>query len=220
MIAYVAALWQVLTHALGLDPAALDLLIPDRGYWSIPMGILVLSVIGMLSGQAAVLAINRVRRFRLVFTLVSSIAGTALTYATIGALLWGMGLALGISPRFDDVVQSVFVASAPFIFGVLVALPYSGPAVQRGLQLWSFGILWALVMHQFGTERWTSLLITAVGTLGGLAVSHVLGRPLAWVRDRLWLLMTGERLMLTSQEIMDSFPLMGDEDLSTGRRDS
>lgn len=211
---YLADLWEVLRRALAINPTALDILVPDHGYWAIPFGILVLAVAGILSGQTVVLAINRVRRFRLLLTLLSSLVAHGLTYVTVGAGLWIMGHVVGTPPAFDDVVQSVFVASAPYIFGILVSLPYSGPAVQRVLQLWSFAILWALVMHQFGTERWTSLLITSVGMLGGLLVSHVLGTPLAWVRDRVWLFLTGERAMLDSQEIMDSFPLRDDADPS------
>ncbi|MDO5494126.1 MAG: hypothetical protein Q4G64_00250 [bacterium] len=204
MLEYLAGLLGVVGRALRLEPDALG----SETSWAIPLGVIVLAVLSTMVGEAIVLAINKVRGVRLVFTLVYSFVGLLLTYAALAISLWLVGsVVLGKNLAFEPLMQSVMVSAAPYVFGFLVLLPYSGPLVERIIQLWSFASLWAIVVFEFGTERWAALLISAAGTLGMMLASRTLGRPLAWLRDRSWRILTREPLMLSAQEVLDSFPL-------------
>lgn len=207
MLEYLSGLLTVIGRALRLEPNALDPV--ESGHpWAIPLGVILLAVLSSMVGEAIVLTINKVRRFRLLVTLVYSFIGMVLSYAALAVALGLAGsLVFGTTLDFQPLLQSVMVSAAPYIFGFLVLLPYSGPGVERILQLWSFASLWAIVMHTFDTERWNALLISAAGMLGLMITSRVLGRPLAWLRDRTWRMATGEPLMLSAQEILDAFPM-------------
>nr|NLD40887.1 hypothetical protein [Actinomycetales bacterium] len=207
MLQYLADLLVVIGRALRLDPNALAGM-EAHGPWSIQIGIAALATVSTVAGEAIVLAINQVRRLRLAHTLTISLLGRLLSYLTLGGLVWLAGvIVLPQTPALEDVVRAVMVSAAPYVFGFLVLLPYTGPAVERLIQGWGLLVLWAIVVHEFGTERWRALLITSLGVLAALLVSRILGRPLAWIRDRLWRLVTGEPLMLSTQEILDQFPL-------------
>ncbi|HZK05241.1 MAG TPA: hypothetical protein VFC82_05255 [Actinomycetaceae bacterium] len=205
---YLADLFTVISRALRLDPNAMAGMEAGYGPWAIPIGILVVVTISTLIGEAIVLVINQVRSFRLVLTLALSVIAHLLTYFVLGAVVWVAGsLILGTALHLQTLVQSVMVSAAPYVLGFLVLLPYSGPGVERFIQLWSFASLWAIVMYEFSTDRWTALLITAIGFLGMVVANRTIGRPLSWLRDRLWRFVTGEPMLLSAQEIRDSFEM-------------
>ena len=207
MLDYLGAFFTVMGRALLLEPNALEGT-EAYGQWAIPFGIITIAALSTIAGEAIVLSLNHVRGLRHLFTLSMSILGRVLTYLTLGSLIWLVGtIVLGEAPELNHVVRTVSVSAAPYVFGFLIMLPYSGPGVERIIQLWSLLSLWAIVMHELDTERWRALLITAIAVAAATFVGRILGRPLAWIRDRLWRLFTGEHLMLSSQEVLDQFPL-------------
>lgn len=205
---YLADLFGVIGRALRLDPLAVDAAEYASEPWAIPIGIVVLAVVSQSIGQALILAINEVRGKRLAVTLTAAVAGTILGYVVLGTALAATGtLVLGHAPDTRTLIQAVMVSAAPLVLGFLVLLPYSGPAVGRMLQLWSLLVLWGIVAYEFGVDRWIALVLTAIAWLVQVVVTNLAGRPLGFLRDKLWFSATGRRLSLTSQRLLDEFPL-------------
>ena len=202
---YLAALLGAVGRVLTLDADALAQ-VAEFG-WSVPVGVAVLAGMSIMIGQSIVLAINRVGRRRGVLTMVASGVGTLATggLETLMVALLGRAI-LGNSPALGDLLPSVLIAFAPFWLGFLVLLPYSGPGVARGLQVWHLLALWTVLTPVLGADRGDALLVAGAAwlTTTGLGVL-VDGSPLR-LRERAFRLVSGSR-GLTGRDVMASSPL-------------
>lgn len=208
MIDYFAALLSAIGAALQFD-AATALSVPaELSPWAVPLGVMVLAAASSMVGAGIVLALNNVRGPKLLVAVTSAMVGYLLTYLALAAGVWLAGsVVLGTELPVAPLVQAVMISAAPLAFNFLVLLPYTGPGIERLLRIWSFIILWSIVSYEFSAGRWSSLLITAVGGLAMVGVIRTAGRSIAAIRDRVWLLITGQPLLLSAEGIRDAFPL-------------
>lgn len=193
-----AEVWNAITSALMLRPEAT---------WIAALGVFLLAVVSHHIGRGIVLAINRVRRWRLAFTLTAAAIGTGASYLLLAVGVWLTGLLItGQAPGLPWLATSVMLTAAPLVFGFLVFLPYTGPAVERFLAVWGSVILWVQIRDGYAAGPWTSALITFSATGVMMLGSNLLGKPFAWLRDRVWEMATGEPLLVSSRQILEDFP--------------
>jgi hypothetical protein len=126
----------------------------------------------------------------------------ALVVAIVGPLI------VGHTPGLASVTQGVMLATAPMIFGFLVLIPYLGPAIARLLQAW--GLLVLVIVNEvlFKTDFWTALLITGIGWGVMQVLSWSLSRPVNWIGDRIWRVVTGKPSMMTGKDLLSGHMFM------------
>jgi hypothetical protein len=193
------AIWMVLT----LDSDAADWFVLHPLSVEISITVAVLAGISTLLGNSVVLFLNRVRGWRFAVTLLLNGAAMALLYAAQAVVIAIVGpLVVGHSPGLVVVTRAVMLATAPMVFGFLVLIPYAGPAIGRVLQAWGLLTLWIVVAAAFHAELWPAFLITAIGWGVMQGLSWALSRPMAWVGDRIWRLVTGKPAMMTGTDLL------------------
>jgi hypothetical protein len=162
-----------------------------------------LAGISTLFGNSVVLFLNRVRGWRFAATLALNGVGMVALYVVQALVIAVIGAAiLGRRPDLLVVVRAVMLSSAPLVFGVLVLIPYSGPAIGRLLQAWSVVVLWFLVDAAFHTNLAAALVITLVGWGVMQLASWGLSRPMKWLGDRIWSGITGRSSMMTGRDLL------------------
>lgn len=189
---------------LGMDSARADWFeaLPNKNL--IAITIAMLAGISTLIGNSVVLFINRVRGWRFAVTLVLNGIAMVLLYlvqAVMVALVapWVIGSA---GPGIGVVVRSVMLSAAPLVFGFLVLIPYLGPAIGRVLQAWSVVALWVIVSVAFDTDLVHALVITLIGWGAMQAVSWGLSRPMKWLTDKIWQLISGRPSLLSGTDLL------------------
>jgi len=169
----------------------------------IAVTIAVLAGASTLLGDSVVLFFNRVRGWRFAFTLLLNGVAMVLLYALQALVIAGIGhLLLGRGPGLAAVTRGVMLATAPLVFGLFALVPYFGPAIARVLQAWGVVALWVVNIVLFDTGLWTGLVITASGWLVMQGLSWAFARPVAWIGDRIWRLVTGKPFMLTGRDLL------------------
>jgi hypothetical protein len=203
VLLYLSALWLVIWHSLTLDPKLLAVVqAQPRAIW-VTTGVAVLAGASTLLGHSVVLFVNRVRGARFLFSLIVNGLMLVIIYVVEALVIWGIGLfLLDAAPTAGDMIRGVMLASAPLVFGFLVLIPYAGPAIGRLLSVWSFLIVWGVVKVTFGVDLWTALAVAGLGWLAMLLLSNTVGRPVVWLRNRIWKLVTGSSLDVTAQDIL------------------
>lgn len=162
-----------------------------------------------LLGDSVVLFLNRVRGWRFAITLSINALGFVLLYSLQALVIAILGpLVLGYSPGLLAVVKGVMLSTAPMIFGVLVLIPYLGPAIARVLQVWGLLALWLVVQVLFHTDPWSALLVTGIGWVVMQVLSWTLARPVSWIGDRIWRLATGKPAMMTGRDLLSGHMFM------------
>jgi hypothetical protein len=203
---YVEAVLLVIQHALGLDPN-LVAIVQSRpmAIW-VTAGVAVLAGASTLLGQSVVLFVNRVRGARFAFSLFVNGILLMIGYMVFALVIWLVGwLALDGTPTISDMIRGVMLGTAPLVFGFLVLIPYLGPALGRVLSVWSFLIVWGVVKYSYGVDLWVALAVAAVGWLALLLLSNTIGRPVVWLRNRIWQMVTGSPLDVTAQDILITY---------------
>jgi hypothetical protein len=193
------AIWVMLT----LDSSSVSWFRAHPLNVEIAASVAALAGISTLLGNSVVLFLNRVRGWRFVVTLllnglamVGLYAVQALVIAVIGPLV------VGHTPGLMVILRGVMLATAPMVFGFLGLVPYSGPAITRVLQAWGVLTLWVVVAVVFGAGFFDSLLITVVGWGIMQLLSWGLSRPVSWVGDRIWQVVTGRPSMMTGSDLL------------------
>ena len=172
--------------------------------WAVPVGVGVVAGISLMVGQWALLAINRVGRWRTLLTLVASGLGTLLAAAIEAALVTGLGwLLLGGSPRIGAVLPSVLIAFAPYWLGFLVVLPYTGPGVARIVKVWHLLLLWQLLRPALGVGSTAALAVAAAAWLAAEVIDVAIERSPIRLRERVFCLASGSP-GLTGRDLMAS----------------
>lgn len=197
---YLTGLTQTVRRVWSLDPAALDR--AGRFGLAVPVGVAIVAGISIMVGQSLVLAINRVGRSRAVLTMIASGLGTLLIGAIEALLVAGLGrLILGNSPRVAELLPSVLIAFAPYWWGFLVLLPYSGQGVARLLQVWHLLALWTVLIPVLDATSGPALLVAAAAWLATIGVDWVIEHSPLRLRERAFRLVSGSK-GLTSRDLM------------------
>ncbi len=169
----------------------------------IAVTIAVLAGASTLFGDSVVLFFNRVRGWRFAFTLLLNGFAMVVLYALQALVVTGIGhLLLGRGPGLAAVTRGVMLATAPLVFGLFALVPYFGPAIARLLQAWGMVALWVINTVLFDTGIWFGLAITATGWAVMQGLSWAFSRPVAWLGERVWRLVSGRPFMLTGQDLL------------------
>lgn len=170
------------------------------------IGLLV--AISMLAGQSVILAINKVRGFAYSFLVLLTGLRVLAIVAVLTTTLWLLGLVSGTVADIPTMTHVVLLSLSPHLFAFVAIAPGIGPFLSRALTAWSFLILWPASAQAFRTDIWTALLISLTAGVITLSIMHLLGRPVATVRDRLWRRVTGRELRRSSRELLEETGLL------------
>lgn len=197
---YLAALLRSFVSAIAGRPETLAA--AGRFGWAVPVGIAVVGGISLMIGQSMVLAINRVTRLRACLTLLSAGLGMPLLAGLEAAMAGTVGrLLIGEVPRAAVILPSVLVSYAPYWFGLLVLLPYSGPGLARLLHVWHFAVLWASLIPLLQAGPTTAMLVAAAAWLLTILIDWLVEHSSLRLRERLFRLVSGTP-GLTSSDLM------------------
>jgi len=199
---FFGALLAAANRAMRLDPTALTT--GTRFGWWVPVAVALISGVSITLGHGVVLAINRVRGFRRMLTMLASGIGTVLT-GTLEALMIALAghVVTGASLNVMDLLTPVLLSSAPYWLGFLVAVPYSGPGIARGLNVWHLVCLWALLIPVLDVGRTIALTVAAAGWLATTALGWLVEHSPLRLRERVFRLVSGTK-GLTSEDVLAS----------------
>ena len=199
------AIWGVLT----LDSASVTWVASHRLSTAMAVTIAIIAGVSTLFGDSVVLFLNRVRGWRFALSLFLNGLAFALLYTLQAVVIALVGpLVTGQSPNFGSVVRGVMLSTAPLVFGFLVLIPYLGPAIARILQVWGLIILWLVNIALFQAGIVSSLIITGIGWGVMQLLSWSLARPVNWIGDRIWRLVTGRPSMMTGRDLLSGHLFM------------
>lgn len=125
---YLAGLFELITRAYRLDPAALAW-VRDQPYSiGLTAGVALLAGISVMLGHAVVLLLNRITGWRFAIGLLVSAVWLVLLHALESVVLWALGSwASGQPVPYLTVLTGVLVSTAPQIWGFLVLIPTWAP---------------------------------------------------------------------------------------------
>jgi hypothetical protein len=204
--------WQLVTGALGLDPAAFRAI--EQSEHGLRQALVVLLIAGASEtlGQSVVLVLNRVSRGR--FFLALLLGGLELIAE---ALIWILsvwilgGLLAPARPPFFSAVRVIGLAYAPLVLGVFVFFPYIGPLIGRLLRLWVLLAAVVGIAVVFGVAPWMAALIAALGFLGRWVLLRLFGGVGDAIGHWFWRASTGLDAPLLSSDPLLS---LGSQDRS------
>jgi len=199
------AIWAMLTLDPGVDgwfrahPLTIE----------VAMAVAALAGISTLLGDSVVLFLNRVRGWRFVVTLLLNGVAMIGLYAVQAVVIAIIApLVVGHSPGPSVILRGVMIAAAPMVFGFLALVPYAGPGITRLLQAWGVLTLWLVVDAMFQVGLFTGLLVTLIGWGVMQLLSWGLSRPVSWVGDWIWRVVTGKPAMMTGQDLLSGHLFM------------
>jgi hypothetical protein len=196
-------LLELVSGALRLDRSAFDAIEQSSEGLRDAAIVLVLAGVSMTLGHSVVLFLNRITLKRWALALV--LGGFELV---LEALIWitsvwlVVGL-LGVSrPHLVETLDVIGLAYAPFLFGVLVFLPYVGLRILWLLRLWM--VLAAIV----GTTATYDIapVLAAAAVAGAFLVRwlllHVFARGVKAADEWYWRASTGRARPIESSEAL------------------
>ncbi|WBU53518.1 hypothetical protein [Paracoccus sp. SCSIO 75233] len=131
-------------------------------------------------GSAAILALNRVPGRRQLPVYLSEglvFVGTALVLAACAVVADRIFLNDRISD--ERLFWIVALAHAPFLFGILVLMPYFGEGIERMLRLWSTILIFYALHKGLAMPVHAALIVAFAGWFTHFLFAATLGRPLA-----------------------------------------
>jgi hypothetical protein len=189
---FIADVWRAIGLTLGLNADAATLVAVEP--WSIAVVVTVALLAGtsLLLGQSVVLFLNRVSRANFVISLALNAVVYTINLAIWSTMIWVVSTFVFNATRPIGVgAMALMLASAPFIFGFLVLVPYLGLIVVRVLYAWSLVISIMLIQEIYGIDALQALATVGLGWLLSLIAGRTVGRPVVRMRDRLFARFTG-----------------------------
>jgi hypothetical protein len=201
--AFLAAVWDVTVAALLLRPDAVALAAAQSR--AVILAIASAGGVSLMLGQSAVLFVNRLspRRFAL------SVAVNAAIFV-VGRAIWAVAIWVSARVVVDAdapiaaVVRSVGLGCAPFLFGILIFLPYAGPLIARVLSVWSLLIVLSAVRSVLDAGFLQALICVGLGWLLVLIAGNMVARSVVRMRDWIQLRAAGRTRLLTIEEALTS----------------
>ena len=187
--------------ALRLDRATFDLVENSPIGLRVALTVLLLAGASETLGQAVVLVLNRVSKRRFALALV--LGGLELVFEALVwiAIVWLLaGPFGGERASFLPAVRVLGLAYAPLLFGVLVFLPYIGPALARLLRVW---VLLAAVTGTsvvFGLVPMVAAVAAVTGFLARWLLLRLFGQLGNTANRWLWRTSTGQTAPLRSTD--------------------
>ena len=201
---YLFVVVETIGYALRLDPRAFTIAIYHPHGARIIAGIVFLAGMSMLLGQSVMLFVNRVRRGRFFFSLLTNGVVFVISYA-----VWGLAVAFIATFLFEiNIVNEVLIvfligiSTAPLVFGFLILIPYMGPAIGKVLNVWQLLIMTTAVRFTFDVGIVMAIIAVGLSWLLMLLVSNTIGRPVVHLRNLIYRKITGSTLDATTQDIL------------------
>lgn len=165
-----------------------------------------LATLSLLLGQSLLLFVNRIARQRFVATLLLNGLFYLAGLVTWGGTIWLVGSVL-LPERVAllHLTRLMLLSTAPLILGVLILVPYAGPAIARVLHVWSLFIVLRVLSFEYGTSLLTTLLLIGGGWLLMWLFTNTAGRPLIRLRHALLMHVAGSPLTLTSGDLLERY---------------
>lgn len=208
---YIDQLFQVISHALRMDPRLYEIVSTNRNSTWLVLGVVFLAGASTLLGQSVVLFVNRVRRGRFIMSLVLN----GIIYI-VSYFVWGVTIALIGLLIFPtelngwSVVRMVGLSTAPLIFGFFILIPWMGPFIGKILNIWGFLILVTVVEFGFQVGLWRALIVVGIGWLLMTLLTNLIGKPVIALRNRVWHMVAGTTLDADTQDLLLQFSRSGD----------
>ncbi|MFN8535527.1 MAG: hypothetical protein U0556_18480 [Dehalococcoidia bacterium] len=167
------AIWASLTF----DAATFDLVLQNPQSINVSIAVVLLAGLSHLIGQYIVLIINQA-------PLAARVRAIALGLVMVVAefLLWMLAIWLiaGVVFRVWDPPIETFrvlgIAYAPMILGVVVLIPYAGPALFQALRMWTVLAVIVATSVAFELDPRAAAVCAVAGWLGHYPVVRLLGR--------------------------------------------
>ncbi len=193
--------------ALSFDRLAAVPDLPRMG--AAALAIVLLAGLSEAAGESVVLFVNRVRPPRFVLSLLVSALIFTFTYLFLAGSVYAVvRLLIGPEVPLLTVTVTVGVAHAPRMLGFLAFLPYFGQPLALALYGWSVLALLVGVRATMDATLLQALAAVALGAMLLAVLQRTVGRPFAYVAQRVRWLTAGVRLA-TPQEAVEQ--LLDDE---------
>jgi hypothetical protein len=135
---YVVDILVAIWGTLRLDPATYDDVLDDPNSITVVIGILVLAGLSHLTGQALILILNRASRRRVIRTLLIGASAIVLEFILWSFTVWLIATLVFRTPQpYPDAFRVVGISYAPMILGIVVMVPFAGPALFQILRGWT-----------------------------------------------------------------------------------
>jgi hypothetical protein len=189
---FLAAVFDVIGLALGLNPAATRYVDTEIESVAVLVTVAFIAGVSLLLGQSVVLFLNRVSRMRFLASLALNAALYVVNLLIWSTVIWGIGrLAFNVQQPIGIAMLAVLLGSAPFVFGFFILVPYLGLVFTRVLYAWSLLVTVVMVESVFGIGWLRTTACVGLGWLVLLLIDRTVGRPIVSVRDRLLTRLTG-----------------------------
>jgi hypothetical protein len=191
-LGFLADVWRAITLALGLNPDAASYVAVEPRSIAVVVAVALLAGASVLLGQSAVLFLNRVSRARFAISLALNAVIYVVNLAIWSTFIWGVStFVFNATQPIGIGALALLLASAPFIFGFLVLVPYFGLIIVRILYVWSLLISIMLIQTIYAMPWLQAVITVGLGWILLLLVGRTIGRPVVALRDRVFLRVTG-----------------------------
>lgn len=222
MFDFIWKVWRGIIESMRLNPAVAEYV--DNAFqtgmgntgWAI-LTIAILGGAGLLLGQSVILFVNRVSPGRFVLSLLLN--GIVFTISLIiwSVLIWLIGsLVFPEQPRFGLVMRLVGLSAAPYVFGLLVLIPYLGEGIYRILGVWSMLIASGATAYSFKVGWWPAIAVVGLSWLLIWVMSNTIARPVIALRNKAWQAAAGTSLDATVGDILTQFAIDNSQDTPKG----
>lgn len=189
---FVAAVFDAIVLALGLNPEATRYMNTDVESIAVLVTVAFIAGVSLLLGQSVVLFLNRVTRTRFLLSLALNGALYVVNLLIWSTVIWLIGrLAFDVQQPIGIAMMAVLLGSAPFVFGFFILVPYLGLIFTRVLYAWSLLVTIVMVESAFQIGWLRTTVCVGLGWLVLLLIDRTVGRPIVMVRDRVLLKLTG-----------------------------
>lgn len=211
MFEYFWYVWQGITRSMRLDPAVAQYVEQrfqagaNDPNWII-LTIAILGGVGLLLGQSVILFVNKVSPGRFALSLLLNGLVFTISLVIWAFFIWLIGrVVFPEQPPFGLVMRLVALSAAPYVFGLLVLIPYLGEGIYRILGIWSMLIAAGATAYSFRVGWWPALAVVGLSWLAIWVMSNTIARPVIALRNRAWQLAAGTRLDADVSDILTQF---------------
>ncbi len=208
-LSYWWLVFQVIGEAWWLTPDKFQRIYDYRTIAAqLMLGVVFVAGVSQLIGQSVILFANKVKPTRFFLSLLTngivfvvSFFVTVLIIYLVGSLLFFRSVSLELT------VAAVGASYGPLAFSFLALAPYAGMAIDKFLRIMSFLNMLLAVHFIFAAPIWQALIVVAVAFLVMLLMTNTIGKPVIWLRNKVFHLVTGADVSTDDslRELMEAY---------------
>ena len=201
-----SSLWQLAGGALRMDPNVYQAAVTQPGGTELAIFLLFLAGLSVTLGQSVVLFANRIRRQRFILSLVVFAA-----VFVVGALAWAATIWLMANWIFDverdiwSVITVVALSYSPFLFGLLILLPYLRNIISAGLRIWVFLNVLIAIQGLYSFHFFAALIASVLGWLLIELLTQLKFLRIDRLDDWIWRVTTGTPQELKPKDMVSKY---------------